>query len=744
MRPSLSLLLTCSNLALLPPLTSWPSTATAQPTPNTTPQDLSPHGTAFPNAASHPTDKKPHKKEKTHKKWEERIHVYGDGHNSYSADESSIGDKTGVSFLQQTQTTHVITHQTIEDLAPQTMEDVAKYVPGITIGNSFGGTQDSLLKRGFGGPDDGSVLRDGVRMPIGRNFDPATTERVEVLKGPASLFYGMQEPGGVINIITKQPRKKWGAAINTSWASLGGGSGNIDLGGPLLQNKELTFRLIAGYKNENYWRNFGANKQKLIAPTFQYEHNRLKMDLSYQWEDYRNVLDRGAFFYNGQNISSRKYRLDEHWASDYGTRNLLTGAVQYRLTQHDKLRLSSGWTEDNYHDLQADPNSYDPKTGILKRRFRSNTGTLRTNSYVALDYLAEHRWLGMMHKVALGGDYENRRITQGTFLTGATVGGFSPAAPVYGQLAINGMDDKSLGYFRTRINSASFYVKDNIQLGHGITISPGVRYQWFHYSYGGKEPFVKTTDSSYSKPLPFIGIVYQPTKHLSLFGDYSQSYNPNQLSPGTVLGGGYKPTSGRQFEVGARYQKGFLTADVALYNIHKKNVQQTDGQTTTGALIQRLSGLVGSKGVEAEINGRLSKHWNIITNYAYTYARTIKDQPSTAGKQLANVARHTGGGYLTYQKGFHWHESTLRLGVGARYVGRRAGDARNSFWLPGYATVDLFAAWKMKKFYGHATTLQVNAENIANKAYFISSSGANTRVSWGQGRTIRVNIGVAL
>ncbi len=740
MRTTLRPLITCSTLALCASTPGWAETDPA-------PSNTLPMSAPVPNEQN---DLKKHtnntkkKRPPTHKPKQELIHVYGNGHISYGAEESSIGDKTGMSFLQQTQTANVVTHQTIKDMAPQTMEDIAKYVPGITIGNSFGGTQDSLLKRGFGGPDDGSILRDGVRMPIGRNFTTATTERVEVLKGPASLFYGMQEPGGVINIITKQPRKDWAASFNSSWASLGGGSGTLDVGGPLTANKELTFRLIGNFKNENYWRNFGANKDKIVAPSLRYEHKRLKLDLSYQWEDYHNVLDRGAFFYNGKPISGRKYRLDEHWTADYGTRHLLAGAAEYRLTQHDRIRLTSGWNADRYHDRQADPRDYNPTTGILRRRFRSNTGTTRANSYVALDVISEHRLLGMTHKIAIGGDYENRRITQGSFLTGSTYGGFRPSDPVYGQLPMKGVDDKSLGYYHTRINSASFYVKDNIHIGHGITISPGVRYQWFHYSYGGGEPFVKATDSSYAKPLPFIGVVYQPNKHVSFFWDYSQSYNPNQISPGTVLTSGYKPTSGRQFEVGARYQKGFLTADVALYNIHKKNIQQTDGQTETGALRQRLSGLAGSKGVEAEINGRLTRHWNIITNYAYTYARTMKDIPATQGKLLTNVARHTGGGYLTYQTNLPWHQSSLRFGAGARYVGRRPGDARNSFWLPGYATVDLFAAWKIRKVYGHTASVQLNADNIANKAYFISSSGANTRVSWGQGRTIRVSIGVSL
>lgn len=669
----------------------------------------------------------------------ERIRVHADP-NSYAATTSSIADKLPTTFLQQTQTTNVVTHQVIEDMTPQTMEDVAKYVPGLSIGNNFGGTQDNLMKRGFGATDDGSILRNGVRMPTGRNFDLATTDRVEVLKGPASLFYGMQEPGGVINVITKQPRKTWGASLGTTWASLGGGYGHLDVGGPLARG--LTFRLVGAYKNENYWRNFGSNRQKLVSPSLRFERGAFTADVSYEWAQYDNTLDRGAVFSNGKVISGPEKRLDESWAKSFGTRHLLSTTFQYRLSGHDRIRLSGGWNRDNYHDRQADPSAYSAITGVLTRRYRSNTGTVRANGYTALDYISDHRLLGMKHDLVIGADYENRQQNQGAFIDGPRLGGFVPSDPVYGMLKPVGPVNVNNSDWRQHINSASGYLKDNIHLGHGLILAPGLRYQFFHITYGGRRPYVQTTDASYTKPLPFVALVYQPGKHVSFYGDYSQSFTPNQLDAGSVLEGTYKPTMGRQFEVGARYQDRFLTADVAFYNIHKKNVQQSAGLDETGNTLQRLAGLVGSKGVETSLTGKLNRHWNILANYAFTYARILRDTPADEGKLIANVAKHTGGGYLTYETGLPWLRTTMRIGAGARYVGRRPGDLNNTFWLPGYTTVDAFASWHTGRLLGHDTSLQVNAVNLANKAYFVSTAGTPLRVSWGQGRTVRVGIEV--
>lgn len=681
-------------------------------------------------------------KQQTHKTQIEHIRVRA-APASYAAESSSVGDKIATTYLQQTQTANVVTHQVIEDMTPQTMEDIAKYVPGISIGNNFGGTQDDLIKRGFGSTDDGSILRDGVRMPIGRNFQLATTDRVEVLKGPASLFYGMQEPGGVINIITKRPQPRWGANMGTTWSSLGGGYGHFDFGGPVARSR-LAFRLVGQYKNENYWRNFGSARQTLLAPSLRYEHGALEFNVSYEWVKYNNPLDRGAVFDNGRAISGPEHRLDAPWTASFGRRHLLASSAQYRLTAHDRLRLAGGWNQDDYHDRQADPVSYNARTGVLTRRFRSNTGTLRTNTYVSLDYISDHTLWGMKHDFVLGTDYENRQQHQGDFLDGPRIGNFYPANPVYGGLPLAGAINTNNSNRLMNIRSASGYFKDSIHVWRGLIVAPGLRYQWFRYKNGNGTPFVQTTDASYSKPLPFIGLVYQFGKQFSVFGDYSQSFQANDISANTILQGNYAPEEGRQFEVGARFDNHYLTSDVALYDIRKKNVQQAAGVDDAGNTVQRLAGLAGSRGVEWSMNGRLSKHWNILANYAFTYAHIIRDMPESEGKILANVARHTGGGYLTYQTALPWLETTMRIGGGARYVSRRPGDINNTYWMPAYATIDAFASWHTGKLLGHQTRLQVNGVNLANKGYFTSSAGTPMRVSWGQGRTVHVSVDVAL
>lgn len=655
----------------------------------------------------------------------------------YRSGYSSAADKTDTPYLQQSQAVETVTRQAIEDQAPQTLEDVAKLMPGVNINNNFGGTQEALIKRGFGNTDDGGVLRDGIRTSTGRNFQKVTTERVELLKGPASLLYGMQEPGGVINVISKKPTYQWQSSLGGTLSEHGGGESHFDLGGAL-GDSGFAFRLIGQHKDEDYWRNFGANKLDLIAPSLSYESEQLSFLAAYEYTDYSNTLDRGAVLFNGHHVGSRDKRLDEKWTRAQGQRQYFTTTTEYRFNPDSRVRVSTGWNYDQYNDYQADPSAYNGTTGELRRRFRRNVGAHKENAYVALDWISTQRWLGMQHDMVVGSDHESIRDAYGDFIDGTVQGGFFPDNPEYGQLqpvgAVN--PGNSDGY--SRIKAHSLYVKDNIHLNERWILAPGLRYQQLSIKTGSGRPFQVGSDKDESTVLPFLGLVYQINDQVSLYGNYSESFRPNEIDPGATFSGSYKPETGRQFEVGAKYDNAWFTSSMALYSIRKKNVQQNDGLDANGDTITRLAGEVESQGLEWSINGQLSERWSIMANYAYTDAHIRKDTPQTEGNRVFNVARHTGGAFLTYQLPSQILGGDLRLGAGARYVGTRAGDLANSFEMDHYTTVDAFAAWKTRHLLGQETSLQLNAANLTDQGYFVSSGGNTRRLSWGEGRTLRL------
>ena len=184
--------------------------------------------------------------------------------NGYQAKRASTASKSSVALKDEAQSVQVVTPQTIEDFQVRSLDDAMKFVSGMTQSNTLAGTQDGFVKRGFGNNTDGSTLRDGIRSSLSRNFS-ATTERVEVLKGPASLLYGALEPGGLINVISKKPQYRWGTRIDANSSSFGGGSLAVDVTDPIADSG-LAFRLVAERQHKDYWRNFGEEEHSLIAP----------------------------------------------------------------------------------------------------------------------------------------------------------------------------------------------------------------------------------------------------------------------------------------------------------------------------------------------------------------------------------------------------------------------------------------------------------------------------------------------
>lgn len=140
----------------------------------------------------------------------------------YQAKSSSVATLTDTPLVEVPQTVNVVTEQQIADRQPQSLDEALATVSGLKQSNTLGGTQDAIQKRGFGGNRDNSIMRNGLQSVQARNFTP-TTERIEVLKGPSSLLYGIQDPGGVINVVTKKPQKEAKYSVSGFGTSVGGG-----------------------------------------------------------------------------------------------------------------------------------------------------------------------------------------------------------------------------------------------------------------------------------------------------------------------------------------------------------------------------------------------------------------------------------------------------------------------------------------------------------------------------------------
>ncbi|GGU73754.1 ligand-gated channel [Pseudomonas laurentiana] len=652
----------------------------------------------------------------------------------YRASSASTASKSDVPLKDEAQSVNVVTPQTIADYNVRSLDDAMKFVSGVSQGNTLGNTKDSLVKRGFGTNDDGSILRDGVRSVVSHNFS-ATTERVEVLKGPASLLYGAMEPGGVINVISKQPQYVRSTTLSGSAFSEGGGSVGVDTTGPL-GDTGLAYRLVAERQSEDYWRNYGVDQHTLIAPSLSWTGERASLTLAYEYNDYTSPFDRGTVFVDGHPASvDYDKRLDERWAKTAGISETATARFEYQLSDAWKTRLTYGWNNDRYSLAIAQPTALSA-SGVLQRRANGGQYDYETR-YASLDFIGQQVVLGQQHDLLVGAEQEDSDKFRGKTYRNAVDKDFNIYLPVYG-----GMDKPSLvsqadSNLSNQLTSTSLYLKDNWHLNDQWILVFGGRYQ--HYDQFSEQGLgskrTLNRDSNGDTFLPMLGVVFKVDEDLSFYGNYSRSFVPNDDVDDN--GNTFDPEEGRSYEVGAKYDLApGLNLNLALFDIEKKNV--VTPTAVTG--ISEAAGKVGSRGLELDVTGRIAERWDMIGTYAYTRTE-ILDDPKHEGNRLGQAPKHVASLYLSHHLQVPAGLGDWHVGGGARYVGDRAGNNENTFYMSSYTVADAFLRWDVPMA-GYKTRLQLNVDNLFDKHYYPSSTGSALQVNVGEPRTARLSASV--
>ncbi|MBB3307200.1 MULTISPECIES: TonB-dependent siderophore receptor [unclassified Enterobacter] len=650
---------------------------------------------------------------------------------------SSVGSKTSTPRINQAQSVSVVTQQQLEDFQASSLTDAMRFVSGVTEGNTLGGTEDGFVRRGFGSNSDGSIYRDGVRSSQGLNFD-ATTERVEVLKGSASLLYGIQNPGGVINVISKKPQYEWHTKVSGRTSSEGGGAGTVDVTGPL--GNGFAFRLIAEKQNQDYWRNFGSEKHTLIAPSLQWFGEQASFLISYSDYQYDIPYDRGTAFINGKPIDiGYKDRLDDKANHAWGHNKTLNAHYDWQFNDDWSTRVTLGWNQRQYDNNEVRVTAVNPTSGVVTRRADANRGFNHKTKYVSWDLIGSQQVLGMTHDLVLGTDYEMIQTYRAHQYQGKANTGFNfnnPQYDILSPITNSSTENTANANNLNRTHSRSIYAKDSISLTDNWIAVLGGRYQHYEQRASkGFDPVVQTLDSEGNKFLPQAGLIYKVTPDVSLYTSVSKSFTPStDVDDDGNVG---KPEQGTTWEVGSKWQiSPKLFASVALYRIDERDMSLSINGTT------RAINKARSSGAEFELNGEVLPGWDLSANYSYDKAEIVDDGVNAAnnGNRLQNAPRHSGALYLSHNLAISGVPGNFRVGGGARYVGTRAGDPENSFNMPDYVVADSFIAWNNQLF-GEKTQLKLNLNNLFNKHYY-TSSGGNLRVREGETRNMMLEASV--
>lgn len=659
----------------------------------------------------------------------------------YRAMPSATTLRSGASPLDTSQSVNVVPEQVLKDQLPRNIDDALVNISGITQTNTLAGTQDAIIRRGFGDNRDGSIMRNGMPLVQGRSLD-AAVESVEVLKGPASLLYGIMDPGGIVNTISKRPELYQHGSVtllgSTYANNRSGADGTLDITGPI-GDGGLAYRFIGYGVSEDYWRNFGRHREMLVNPSLAWYGDTTTVQLTYEHREFIYPFDRGTAFVTGAPLAIPKTRrLDEPFNNMWGTSDLVQGSVEQKLDDNWKVTAAYSYNTETYSANQLRITNVDATTGVEKR---SNDGTRNSlsNASYGTSYLQGDVSIGgFRNEILFGGEALYRTIDRHDLIRQATPS-FSFYNPVYGLVTpgttISATDSEQTDKLGTR----GFFAQDTFHLTNWLSVVGGVRWMEYEQLAGkGRPLFVTNTNLSGDKVLPLGGVIVKLNDQLSYYVSYTQSLKPTSTialftgAPiGFVVDSTIRPEEGTQWETGVKFDVNKrLSGTLAVYDIEKKNVLVSD-PFSSGTVLVRTSAKARSRGVELDVTGRLTDQWSMIGSYGYTDAR-LEDDPVNGNAKLLNSAMNTASLYLVYDFGDAL-PGRLRLGGGAHYVGDRPGDSANNFFLPAYTVADIFATYDTK-IDNLPVTYQFNVKNLFDKTYYTSSTGNALNVAIGDAR----------
>lgn len=692
------------------------------------------------------------------------VYASTDPYNTgYTRPNATTATKTDTPIMETPFSVQVIPNQVMQDQQAVRMERAVENVSGTYSSRGaggIGGGQSATFLRGF---ETFEYYRDGARFNGGFNIngprEMANVERVEILKGPASILYGRLEPGGMVNLVTKRPLDTPYYALQQQFGSFDFYRTTADATGPVTDDKSLLYRVNLAYENSGSFREFLDHERVFFAPTFHWNiSDKTQANFHMEYQHSKDPFDHGFPVTGSRPLHLPRGRN----LGEAGTRN---ESETFNVGFDWSHAFSDNWTLRHRFDAvflpKADtlPSVYDvgigdcsPISGCSVNRLTFASKSNSESYYTTLDLLGKFTTWGVKHNVLIGGDFYHQ-VNQSNFAWT-----FSQAIdaynPVHTSVNASLLDNPNLsGPSGFTEEWGGFYTQDQIELPYHVHLLAGFRYDTVRkldasalsFNFPGFQAAqTSSTNLQQEAVKPRFGILYQPLPEVSLYANYvenfgianGQNFDNNPLPP----------TTAQQYEAGIKTElfDKRLTATLAWFDITKQNMAVTDPDPFRAAMgATKAVGEVRNQGVELDIAGDVLPGWNVIGNYSYIDSKITKDTAlvngtitsGNQGNRLFNVPRNIASLWSTYEF-LGGDLRGLKFGGGLQVRDQREGDNANSFQLPGYATVNLLASYSMKVSHSKVTT-QLNVDNLLNKYYFDSSTNSTYQGNYpGAPRTV--------
>jgi len=654
--------------------------------------------------------------------------------NNYRVPNASVGTRTDTPLRDVPASIQVVPRQILEDQQITRLNEALRNVPGVEIGAiSPRTTFDNVNIRGFAtGFNNSSFLRNGIqdpRLAISGGFNLATIEQIEFLRGPASVLYGNLQPGGAINLVTKQPLSEPFYAIEASIGSFDSYRGALDLSGPLNDSGTILYRFNVAAQTSESFIDFLFDRRYVVAPTLAINFNdSTSLNIWGEYSRLENSYDQGVPAVGsvlpnpfGEIPRNRNLTDPDNFNVDEAYR--LGFDFQHRFSDNWQLRsalLASFYTNDRdfvFTRALLDDNR------SMTRAFGKGSPVYRDDLYNFDTYVTGDFSTGsIQHQLTAGINlrWNNSFVGQDS----ATADPIDIFNPVYTPPTSPFVFDPGTEY-GSRI--LGVYIQDQVTLLDNLKLLLGGRFDFAHQEQRNLSLDTEV-DSNYQEFSPRLGIVYQPIQPISLYASYSRSFSlPDAAFSDVTL----EPEFGTQYEIGVKAEiNSRLAANLALYDLTRSNLSTTDPNDPLRTI---QVGEQRSRGIEFDISGEVLPGWSIVAGYALTDAEITEDNDFPVGNALNNVSRNSFNFWTTYEIQSGDFQG-LGFGLGLFFVDDRPGDLANTFELPSYLRTDAAIFYRRGQL-----RAALNFRNLFDVDYFAAAQSRN-RVFRGDPFTVQGTI----
>ncbi|WP_076591210.1 TonB-dependent siderophore receptor [Herminiimonas arsenitoxidans] len=668
-----------------------------------------------------------------------QIQVIGVNQDGFSTQTVST-TKSDKPLFETPQSISVVTRELMDARQATTLDEAIETVAGVTSSTLGRRGWDDFMIRGQSASD--TMYLDGLRIGqanwVAQEIYGA--ERIEVVKGPASIYFGQVTPGGTVNVISKRPRAEAFNQVGFTVGNYGYLQGTFDFGRPLnSENGKAAFRVNGMAMNSDDPTDGVWYRNRYIAPS-------ISLDLGARTDftilaaiNQRNyVRQQGlpvaatSLVNNGISVP-QSFFTGDYTVAPYDAEQKSIG---YVLTH----RFDNGWTlNQTYRHLDMDmtgqlanitsaPNAAGNfSRNVLSQNFSGRSDGLDTN--IAKTF----NWGGLKHNVMVGVDVMYDKLYKDS--KRCSIAAQNIYNPVYGRAVTACGYQNDIGIADITLAQNGLYLRDYIEFNEQLSMSMSLRHDKARLSTVYPLKSVPTvtatantnTNTENSANTGHVGFVYKATQNVAPYISYATSFLPQTET--TFGGNPIKPEEGKQAEIGVKFLSDDkrLSASLAYYDLKRRNVSQTDD---ANPLYKIAIGEQTTKGYEAEIAADLKNGWQLsgaLSVLDAVITEASAGQFGTVGQRLPNVARKTANFLANYR--FTGALEGWGAGFGVRYVGAKTAT-NNAYTVPSYTVADANVSYQ-----GQGYRVQLNIKNLFDKEYFAGASSANW-VPVGNPRTV--------